>query len=113
MFLDRLRDIGIEVYGDKSKVNDAVQEIADAVVSLMPRMGSQMLVSINNSTLQLFWQMRDRTMQVAIDNTRRVSVKVDDGTIHRTHYCAGESSALGACLQKGLDVYQNKSKASL
>jgi hypothetical protein len=112
VFLERLRDVGIEVYGDNSKASTPVQEIAESVVSLLPRMGAHMRVALSEGTLQMFWQMRERSMQIIVDQARRVAVKVSDGTTHRTHYCAGESSALGACLQKGLDLYL-KNKISL
>lgn len=113
MFLDRLQDVGIEIYGDNSKVTDAVQEIAESVIALLPRMGSSMLVAINDNTLHLTWSFRLRSMKVSINSARRVCVQAIDGPVTRAHYCAGESSALGACLQKGLDVYLSKSKASM
>jgi hypothetical protein len=110
MFLDRLTDAGIMIHGDGSKVSERVQSIADSTVSLLPKMGSSMMVSVTNNTLQLFWQTRDRSMQVLIDSALRVAVKVSDGTINRTHYCAGESSALGSCLEKGLTIYRTVNK---
>src|ERR1700741_4713412 len=109
MFLDSLQDANIDVFGDGSKVSESVQSVAQAVVSLLPRMNSPMRVFVNEGAIQLVWTRRDQHLSICINGARRVSVKVSDGTITRTHYCAGESSALGACLQRGLDLYLPRS----
>lgn len=108
MFLDSLQDAGIDVYGDGSKASTSVQSVAQSVVALLPRMGSPMRVFLNEGAIQLVWNKGARHLSIAINGARRVSVKVNDGEITRTHYCAGESSALGACLQRGLDLYLKK-----
>src|SRR5271168_2732666 len=112
MFLDSLQDANIDVFGDSSKASELVQSIAQAVVALLPRMGSPMRVFVNEGAIQLLWTKGERHLSICINGARRVSVKVNDGLTNRTHYCAGESSALGACLQKGLDLYLKKSTAN-
>jgi hypothetical protein len=105
MFLDSLQDTNIDIFGDGSKVSELVQSIAQSVISVLPRMHSAMRVFVNEGALQLLWTAGDRHLSICINRARRTAVKVSDGTISRTHYCAGESSALSDCVNKGLDLY--------
>lgn len=106
MFLDRLEDAGITVYGDSSRVEPRVQGIADAVLPLLPnKMGAPMNVSVSEGGLTLSWHAPRASFLVEI--SRKLAVKITSNRLYeQILWCRnGESSELAKRVTQGIAHY--------
>jgi hypothetical protein len=106
MFLDRLEDAGMPVYGDRSRVDPRIQGIADAVLPLLPnKMGASMHVSVSEGGLSLAWHAPRASFTVHISRKRAVKISVFNQYAQDLWCRDGESSDLAKWIDKGISHY--------